>query len=34
MINPVGEPGSDERILALTERYATLTETETSPFGE
>ena len=34
MINPVGEPGSDERILALAERYATLTETETSPFGE
>jgi len=34
MINPIGKPGSDERILALAERYATLTETETSPFGE
>ena len=34
MIDPVGKPGSDERILALAERYATLTETETSPFGE
>ena len=34
MIDPVGKPGSNERILALAERYATLTETETSPFGE
>ena len=34
MINPVGKPGSEERIVALAERYATLTETETSPFGE
>lgn len=34
MINPVGKPGSKERLLALAERYATLTETETSPFGE
>ena len=34
MINPIGKPGSKERILALTERYARLTETETSPFGE
>ena len=34
MINPVGKPGSEERIVALAERYATLKETETSPFGE
>ena len=34
MINPVGKPGSEERIVALAERYATLIETETSPFGE
>ena len=34
MIDPVGKPGSQERIVALAERYATLTETETSPFGE
>ena len=34
MIDPVGKPGSDERILALAERYATLTEQEQSPFGE
>ena len=34
MINTVGKPGSEERIVALAERYATLTETETSPFGE
>ncbi len=34
MIDPVGKPGSEERIVALAERYATLTETETSPFGE
>ena len=34
MINPVGKPGSKERIVALTERYGRLTETETSPFGE
>jgi len=34
MINPVGKPGSEEGIVALAERYATLTETETSPFGE
>ena len=33
MINPVGKPGSEERIVALAERYARLTETETSPFG-
>jgi hypothetical protein len=34
MINPVGKPGSDERILALAVQYATLTEQEQSPFGE
>jgi len=34
MIDAVGKPGSQERIVALAERYATLTETETSPFGE
>ncbi len=34
MINPVGKPGSEERIIALAERYATLTEQEQSPFGE
>ncbi len=34
MIDPVGKPGSEERIVALAERYARLTETETSPFGE
>ena len=34
MINPVGKPGSNERLLALAERYATLTEQEQSPFGE
>ncbi len=34
MINPIGKPGSEERIVALAERYARLTETETSPFGE
>ena len=34
MTNPIGKPGSEERIVALAERYATLTETETSPFGE
>ena len=34
MINPVGKPGSEERIVALAERYAILSKTETSPFGE
>jgi len=34
MINPVGKPGSEERIVALAERYATLAEQEQSPFGE
>ena len=34
MVDPVGKPGSEERIVALAERYARLTETETSPFGE
>ena len=34
MIDPVGKPGSEERIIALAERYATLTEQEQSPFGE
>ena len=34
MINPVGRPGSNERLLALAEQYATLTEQEQSPFGE
>ncbi len=34
MIDPVGKPGSNERLLALAERYATLTEQEQSPFGE
>ena len=34
MIDPVGKPGSDERILALAERYAILIEQEQSPFGE
>ena len=34
MINPVGKPGSNERLLALAEQYATLTEQEQSPFGE
>jgi len=34
MINPVGKPGSNERLLALALQYATLTEQEQSPFGE
>jgi hypothetical protein len=34
MINPVGKPGSEERIVALAVQYATLTEQEQSPFGE
>ena len=34
MINPVGKPGSNERLLALAVQYATLTEQEQSPFGE
>ena len=34
MINPVGRPGSNERLLALAVQYATLTEQEQSPFGE
>jgi len=34
MINPVGRPGSNERLLALAVQYATLTEQERSPFGE
>ena len=28
MINPVGKPGSEERIVALAVQYATLTEQE------
>ena len=31
---PVGKPGSPERVEALIAQYATLSETETSPFGE
>ena len=34
MIDPVGKPGSNERLLALAVQYATLTEQEQSPFGE
>ena len=34
MINAVGTPGSNERLLALAEQYATLTEKEQSPFRE
>ena len=34
MINPIGTHGSKERILALTERYATLSDTEQSPYEE
>jgi len=34
MINAVGKPGSNERLLALAVQYATLTEQEQSPFGE
>ena len=34
MINPVGRPGSNERLLALAVQYATLIEQEQSPFGE
>ena len=34
MINPVGKPGSRERVEALAERYATLSLTETSAFAE
>lgn len=32
MINKVGSPGSPERVLALTEQYATMSEVEQSPF--
>ena len=34
MIDPVGKPGSQERIVALAERYARMSEVEQSPFGE
>ena len=34
MIDPVGKPGSQERLDALAERYATLSLTETSAFAE
>ena len=34
MINPVGRPGSNERLLALAVQYAALIEQEQSPFGE
>ena len=34
MIEKVGKPGSPERVEALIAQYATLSETETSPFGE
>lgn len=34
MIDPVGKPGSTERLDALAERYATLSLTETSAFAE
>lgn len=34
MRNPVGKPGSPERVAALIAQYATLAESETSPFEE
>ena len=34
MVDPVGKPGSRERIEALVDRYATLSLTETSAFAE
>ncbi len=34
MIDPVGKPGSRERIDTLAERYATLSLTESSAFAE
>jgi len=34
MIEKVGKPGSPERVAALAAQYATLSETESSPFGE
>ena len=34
MIEKVGKPGSPERVEALIAQYATLSETETSPFGD
>jgi len=34
MIDPIGKPGSRERIDTLAERYATLSLTESSAFAE
>jgi hypothetical protein len=34
MIDPVGKPGSSERVVALAERYAILSLTESSAFAE
>lgn len=34
MIDPVGKPGSPERVEALASRYATLMLTESSAFAE
>ena len=34
MIEKVGKPGSPERVVALAEQYARLSESESSPFGE
>ena len=34
MIDPVGKPGSRERVDALADRYAILSLTETSAFAE
>lgn len=34
MISKVGTPGSHERVLALSEQYAKMSEQEQSPFGE
>lgn len=34
MVDPVGKPGSQERVETLAERYATLSLTETSAFAE
>lgn len=34
MIDPIGKPGSRERVETLAERYATLSLTESSAFAE
>lgn len=34
MVDPVGKPGSRERVEVLAERYTTLSLTETSAFAE